>query len=350
MKKPDQEPILLDEAFAALMKTTGLRGRVLKLQPRTPELKYRPDALIEIKDLERPHRFVAEVKATIDRAIAVGHVKAQLDRQKLNFPDYEPLLVTRFATQRMADKCRELNLPFLDTAGNAYLRGPGLFIYVVGQGRPKAFERLEYRANTQTGLKIVFALLCNPHWVAATYREIAIRAAVALGAVGPVLKDLEDRGFIRKTKANGAILENRRKLFDEWTARYPEVLRPKLEPRRYQVDPARLLQTKLAGHDAYWGGERAAEFLTGYLHSEQFTLYTRGPAQELLKKLRVRLAPEGNTEVLQAFWTPELDQAGDHVAPAMLVYADLVATGIARNMEAAKILYERIIEPTLATE
>jgi hypothetical protein len=348
MDRLNQEWGLLEEAFAALHTATGLRGHVIKMQPRIPDLKYPPDALVEIKEQGEPCRFIAEIKANTDRAATVGHVKAQLDRQKIYFPDYQPLFVTRFITRKMADECRRLDLPFIDTAGNAYLRGPGLFIYVVGQDRPKEPERVDYRANTRAGLKIVFALLCKPDWVAATYREIAERAAVALGAVGPVLKDLEDRGFIRKTKAKGMVLENTRKLFDEWTARYPEVLRPKLERRRYQVDPEHLLHAKLV--NAYWGGERAAELLTGYLHPEQFTLYTRGPAQALLRQLRVRLAPEGNTEVLQAFWTPELDQAGEHVVPPMLVYADLVATGIARNVEAARILYERIIEPTLTTD
>jgi len=104
----------------------------------------------------------------------------------------------------MADECRQLDMAFIDTAGNAYLRGPGLLVRIAGQGRPEDLDRVEYRANTQVGLKIIFALLCNPRWAAATYREIAHHAAVALGAVGPVLKDLEDRRFIRKTKAKGA--------------------------------------------------------------------------------------------------------------------------------------------------
>lgn len=350
MKQLDQERVVLEEALTALTKATGLHGRVLKMQPRTPDLQYEPDAIVEIRGEDKPYRFVAEIKGTIDRAIAVGHVKAQLNWQKHNFPDCEPLLVTRFVTQRMADECRKLDLPYIDIAGNAYLHGPGLFVFVAGQGRPRVLEKVGYRANTQVGLKIVFALLCNPRWATATHREIANHATVALGAVGPVLKDLEQRGYLRKTKARGVILENKRKLLEEWTARYPEVLRPKLEPRRYQIDPERLLHADLTGQDAYWGGEKAAELLTGYLHPEQFTLYTGGPAQALLNQLRARLAPEGNTEILQAFWTPELDQAGNHIAPAILVYADLVATGIARNVEAAKVLYDQIIEPTLATE
>lgn len=250
----------------------------------------------------------------------------------------------------MADECRKFDLPFIDTAGNAYLHAPGMFVLVAGQDRPNAPEKVAYRASTQVGLKIVFALLCNPLWATTTYREIANHAAVALGAVGPVLKDLEQRGYLRRTKARGVVLANKRKLLEEWTARYPEVLRPKLEARRYQVDTERLLHADLTGQHAYWGGEKAADLLTGYLNPELFTLYTRGPAHGILTQLRARLAPNGNTEVLQAFWTPDLDQASNHIVPAILVYADLIASGISRNVETAMILYDRIIEPTFATE
>ena len=112
------------------------------MQPRTPDLKCRPNALVEIKEEGKPYRFVADIKGTVDRVNAIAHVKAQLDQQKLNFPDYEPLLVTRFVTQKMADECRKFDLPFIDTAGNAYLRAPGMFVSVAGQDSPRALEKV----------------------------------------------------------------------------------------------------------------------------------------------------------------------------------------------------------------
>jgi hypothetical protein len=350
MNELDQERIVLDDALLALERTAGIHGRAVAYDHLAPGNQYRADALVEIEENGKVYRFVAEIKAAVDRAAAIGHIRAQLDQLLPGFPEHGPLLVTRFITPRMADECRQLDMAFIDTAGNAYLRGPGLLVHVAGQGKPRNLKQVEYRANTQVGLKIMFALLCNPRWAAATYREIAHHAGVALGAVGPVLKDLEDRGFIRKTKAKGVVLENKRQLFDEWMTRYPEVLRPKLGVRRYQADPDRLLHADLAGLKAYWGGEKAAELLTGYLHPERFTLYIEGPAPELLTKLRMRLDPNGNTEILEAFWTPELDNIDKTIAPVLLVYADLMTTGIARNMEAAKLVYERFIEPTFVAE
>ncbi len=350
MNERDQERVVLEEALLALQRTGGVYGKVVAYQPIARDTRYRADALVEIEENGKLYRFVAEIKGGVDRAAAIGHIRAQLDQLLPGFPDHRPLLVTRFITPRMADECRQLDLAFIDTAGNAYLRGPGLLIHVAGKDKPRDLKTIEFKANTQVGLKIIFALLCNPRWAAATYREMAHYAAVALGAVGPVLKDLEDRGFLRKTKAKGAVLENKLQLFDEWMTRYPEVLRPKLGLRRYQADPDRLLHADIGGFKAYWGGEKAAELLTGYLHPERFTLYIAGPVPELMKALRMRLDPHGNTEVLEAFWTPELDRVGDVVAPAMLVYADLMTTGITRNVEAAKLVYERFVEPTLVAE
>jgi hypothetical protein len=41
--------------------------------------------------------------------------------------------VAPYLTPDIAERCRELHLPFLDTAGNVYLHEPGLFVFVKGQ-------------------------------------------------------------------------------------------------------------------------------------------------------------------------------------------------------------------------
>jgi hypothetical protein len=92
----------------------------------------------------------------------------------------------------LAEHCRVLHLPFLDTAGNAYLDAPGLTIYVTGEPRPDiARDDPRYRAYTTVGMKVVFALLCWPELAEATHRNLAAAAQVALGTVGPVIEDLE---------------------------------------------------------------------------------------------------------------------------------------------------------------
>jgi hypothetical protein len=107
---------------------------------------------------------------------------------------------TPFVTATLADECKRLDLPFLDTVGNLYLRTDAFLVYIKGEPRPAKFLKGNYRAYQPAGLKVIFALLCRPTLVEAQYRELARFARVAFGAVGPILKDLERRGYLRKGK------------------------------------------------------------------------------------------------------------------------------------------------------
>lgn len=78
------------------------------------------------------------------------------------------------------------------------------------------------------------------------------------------------------------------------------------------------------------------------------TLYIR-PGKErenitqLVARHRLRADPQGNSELLDTFW--DVPAAPEHpdVVPAILVYADLVATHDPRNLDAARLLYDRKI-------
>jgi hypothetical protein len=61
----------------------------------------------------------------------------------------------------------------------------------------------------------------------------------------------------------------------------------------------------------------------------------------------MRLATDGNTEILQAFWNRELLEPAATTVPPLLAYADLMATADSRNVETAKQVYEQFLEPTL---
>ena len=71
----------------------------------------------------------------------------------------------------------------------------------------------------------------------------------------------------------------------------------------------------------------------------------RGEVKQLLIQGRMRLTADGDTEILDAFWNPELDRTEKPIAPPLLVYADLMMTGDTRNLETAKILYEQYLQP-----
>jgi hypothetical protein len=331
-----QEHRVLETALTALHQTTGLAARMLRIVRRDRA----GDAIVEVKTGRRKYRFAAEVK-TVDRFETPAMVKARLkDLRK------KPLLVAPYITREIAERCRDLHLPFIDMAGNAYLEGPGLLIYAIGQPRPPELRQARFRALKPAGLRITFALLCRRKLIRANYRDIAAAARVALGTVGPVMKDLEARGFVRvKTGTEQTILDPER-LLQEWVTHYPATLRPKLNPRRFQGNPEQLLQTKIAQHNAYWGGEVAAEKLTHFLKAAHFTIYAREPITKLVAANRMRADHAGNVEILDAFWDFDTGPGDAGLAPPVLVYADLLATNDGRNAEAAKLIYEQRIEPT----
>jgi hypothetical protein len=333
----DRETDVLEKALAALPRITGLHGRVTQAEPHREACG---DALIEIETAHRAYPFVAEVK-NVRHFATIGLVKEHLACAKRGV---QPLLVAPYITRALAEHCRALHLHFLDTAGNAYLEAPGLAVYVTGEPRPADLQDdTRYRALTPAGTKIVFVLLCQPPLADATYRDIARAAGVALGAVGPIVGDLETRGFL--VQRENKTLTNTRKLVEEWVARFPDTLRPKLFRRRYQADTNRLLALDLQVHHAYWGGEVAGQRLTGHLKPERFMLYLEGDEKALLTQARMRLDPNGNTEVLEAFWDLPAEDKYPNVAPPLLAYADLMATGDGRNLETARLIYDKFLEP-----
>ena len=258
--------------------------------------------MVEVKTDRRKHRFAAEVK-TVDRFETPALVKAK--GKVLRDP---PLLVAPYITREIAERCRELHLAFIDTAGDAYLERPGLLVYVVGQARPMELRHDRFRALNPAGLQVAFALLCRPDLIRTTYREIATRAGVALGTVGPVIKDLEARGFLRLQTEKERRLVNPEQMLEEWVTHYPVTLRPKLNLRRFQAASERLQQTDLAMQHGFWGGEPAAEKLTRYLKPAHFTIYAREPIAKLIAAGRMRADEKGNVEILDAFWNLDPDK------------------------------------------
>jgi hypothetical protein len=419
MNKADTSPMqrtteqaIIEQAALAAERKLGVGIRVRKELRTARRDTFRPDAVIAITADGHTHRFVAEAKAT-DRIETLAYANARLRRAiEHGFPGYRPLLIAPYMTRALAGHCRKLKLPFLDMAGNAYLEAPGLFIYTTGEPRPDAAPVQTHRATTAAGARVVFALICRPELIQATYRELALAAGVALGTVGGVLDDLQARGFLRKGK-RAPNLRNTRQLVDDWITHYAATLRPKLHPRRFQCEPALLLAADFKQLHAYWGGEVAGQRLTGYLMPEHFLIYLAGPLNPLLTQGHMRLADNGNTEILDAFWPEALIVNADHpdagaaplapwaksareaakftqwrpapgkqrgadptglglqgsparssvkrvewrshsgsranqkprVVPPLLAYADLMITGEGRNLETAKLIYDKFLAP-----
>lgn len=335
MRQPIGETGILERAVVAFEKATGLHAEVWP----EPQQQGRPDALLDVFVEKRPIRFTAEIKA-VDRFQTLGTLKA-----RDGLVPHPTLLVAPYITEATAERCRELHIPFIDEAGNAYLEAPGLFVYVTGKRRP-IHARLApaFRALTPAGLRIVFALLHNPEMVAVPYREIAKAARVALGTVGDVLADLEERGHLAPETPGPRRLLAPDRLQDEWVTHYPIKLRPKLNARRFTAPtPDWWRELDVRQHHAYWGGEVAAEKLTGYLKAARVTLYIEGKPDQLIIENRLRPDVNGEIEILEAFWAMDETRQPNDIAPPLVVFADLMATTDPRNIETANLVRDQYL-------
>ncbi|HWE50107.1 MAG TPA: type IV toxin-antitoxin system AbiEi family antitoxin [Bryobacteraceae bacterium] len=336
------ERSILDAAITAAGRTTGIEAHV---NPAKAGKDRAADAIVEFEAARRKYRFGAEIKV-VDRFETPAILKAR------NGVVREPLLlVAPYISREVGERCRQLRLPFIDTAGNAYLEGPGLLMYIVGQPRPVENRLNNYRALNPAGLKITFALLCQPELVCENYRRIATDAGVALGTVSADMKDLEGRGFFdlrTKPHPRHRKLLDPERMLEEWVTHYPVTLRPKLMLGRFNVsEPEHLYQLDLVRQKALWGAEPAATKLTAYLKPARFTIYTCEPVAKLVAAGRMRAAENGNVEILEKFWKfdPPAHDFPD-VVPPILAYADLLASHDDRNAEVARMIYEERIAKT----
>jgi hypothetical protein len=306
---------------------------------------------------------IAKGKVQVDVVIAVkrnptpatlGAMLAQANAYALAH-DKPVVIVTDYVTQPVADRLRAAQQQFIDLAGNAYLEAPGWLVYVVGRkpvmtGAPKHAAK----GVTPAGLKVGFALLCDPTLANAPQRTIALVAGVALGAVPAILADMRDAGQLMVVGKVRRVQANKRML-DEWAITYARTLRPKTLTATYTTQNFADWKTwPLNTKQVKWGGEPAAALLTGYLRPGVLTLYTEKlPARLIHDQRLIRahvLADTALVEIRKPFWGEALTLRDGHSAvvktmyeetvPPVLIYADLLATGDARCIETAEKLYD----------
>ena len=104
----------------------------------------------------------------------------------------------------------------------------------------------------------------------------------------------------------------------------------------------------MQGHWAVTGG-MAARQLTRYLQPDAITIFVDDQALAKLKEEpMLRDDTRGNVTVLRLFGAAVLadkPQTPWPLATPLLIYAELLETGGAREMETARMIYEQFLEP-----
>lgn len=342
MTARSREEDILASAVDALKQQTGFSLEVKSHKEIRPNQGF--DALLTAPGV--PGDIAAEIKDWAPQA-NLDAVVYQLSRLPMR-----AMLVANYINPAMAERLKAEDISFIDTAGNAYINVPPVYIFIKGQkAATSALPQRKSRAFESSGLRVVFALLCNPELANASYRQLADITDVAVGTVGWVIGGLKEAGFIvDRGRVKGRHLINRQRLLTRWVEDYPLKLRPKLTIGNFMAKDATWWKDcDLAPWGAKWGGEVAAAKLNNYLVPKVATVYLPQEQQNaFLAKARLRKVEPGVqatalVQIYRPFWQNTLDVNADvqrDLVHPILVYADLIATGDSRNREAADTIYE----------
>ena len=323
-------PELLIERATAELKQLGLDVSKVDAWLRVGNGGQPVDYAIEVKRRLTPATHGAAIMQLQHAAAATGH---------------PTLLVTEHLTPPLASMLREQKQQFADAAGNVYLEAPGLLVYVTGRKPPlSAMAPHAGKGHTMTGLKVTFALLCDPELADAPQRSIAAAAGVALGAMPGVMADLQQTGHLL-VLAKRRRLNATKRLLDEWALAYARRLRAKTLQATYTVKDFDTWQQWQLDAPALWGGEPGANLLVQYLKPGVLTIYAEKllpifQAQHQMRKVRPMDADGRVLEWRKPFWGTMPAAAQPDAVHPVLVYADLLATGDARCIETAQLVYD----------
>ncbi len=299
------------------------------------------DALLTINNIQ----FIVETKSTV-RTSNQGFVLAQLEELIKN-ANRPIVLIAEYISKKATQELKERGINYIDVAGNAYIKYRDLAIFVEGQKSIKKDKTNQSRAFQETGLKILFHLLNKPEHLQDSYRKIAEQADVSIGSVSNVMAELEELNYLLKTN-DKRVLKNTTDLLERWVVDFNAVLRPRIFRKRMrfieqdQLKNWRNLDLHTKKGSILWGGEPGGALLTESLRPEQFTVFTDRELSEVASKLRLIPNEDGKVEILQKFWKNDIND--DQVAPALLIYADLMNSGYGRNIETAKKILENELQ------
>ena len=157
------------------------------------------------------------------------------------------------------------------------------------------------------------------------------------------MRDLAQAGYLLNLGKNGRKLIRKDELLEKWVSNYHEQLRPKIIIGRYAALDKDWWKKVEDKYDVLWGSEKAAGIITKYLKPEITTIYIKELTSDFLIRNKLHSTSEGDIEILKRFWLFDDQWTDQNVVPPILVYADLIAGKSDRNIETAKIIYDKEI-------
>ncbi len=322
---PNKEIHLVETSLDNLAETTGLR--ITRKEHKEREV----DCIVHLERDANAIELIAEVKSVLQP----GHLPHLLKLRR-KFPNF--MVIAGRISRQLAKELKELGINYLDSGGNAFIETKAFFLLIEGKKSGESIERKHLFTNAS--IQLLFHLMVKPGLLKKAYREIATVTGASLDNISKSIRALNENGYISKLKNGGYAFLNKEGLLERWITEYGERCKPKLLMGRFRfLKNDRWQDLELDRTKTQWSGEPAVDLELGRLRPLLFTLYTLENKQELVRKYRLIPDTLGPVFIYQAFW----DLAGfsaTNRAPDLLIYADLLLSGSARNAEAAKSLLD----------
>lgn len=331
----------------------------LDVREREPGPPAGVDAKLVLRTNAGQLAYLVEVKRTVTAA-GLEHVLQQLERYAQG-SKAKPLLLSDYISANLAERLIRAGVNFADAAGNVYLNWPGkLHIQIQGKKSKQIAEAKSERLTQPSGLRVLYALLTQPPEKWGTYRDMARASGVALGSIAWIVRELKAKGYLAQQRRDEWRLTQRRKLLDLWVEGYGARLRPNLLMGRYQPGEAHLeqtvkvLQRELEDKHISWAitGGFAADILTHHFRGEQLSFFAQEWPPDVTRRLKWLPSDRGPVTVLRKF-SPLVafnleTPPSQPVAHPLLVYAELIFQGRERELETAKIVYDRYLSSLIS--
>jgi hypothetical protein len=326
-----QEQIIY-KGMQVLEEKTGLKGRWFA------SLKDKGlDGRIELKNGQQKNAFPIVVKKEIKNTYLINLL--QMKEEQPGF-----LIIAEIIYPAIREQLRKMDLNYIDTSGNCYIKKNDWLFLIEGFKTEVPTTVNKDRAFTKTGLLLLFHFLNDEKYLNVTYRQMAEDYQTALGNINKIINNLKEQGYLIRLDNKELKLTKKKELLEEWIPAYEQKLKPTL-----LMGTFRLLngfdkdweKIPLKNTETQWGAEPAGNLLTGYLKPARLTLYTLENKLHLIKKYRLVPDEKGILALYKRFW--KFNTTSDTVPP-ILVYADLINTGDARNIETAKRIYDGLLE------
>lgn len=274
-------------------------------------------------------------------------LRAQQVQRITNLPGWDKTIV--IAGKIYPDAKEQLvtnKIPYIEANGNIFIAEKNTHIWI-DTNKSSAIKRVSgNRAFTKTGLKVLFHFLLNEAYLDMPYRQIASETNTSLGNITNIINSLKQLNFIREDAMGKLTLANKEQLRDKWIDSYEHELKPAMEMGTFrfesELDMQNWRRIPMENNNTVWSGEPGGHLLTGMLKPNQLTIYTNLNRNELTNQYRMVRDPKGNIKVYSKFWAYSRYRNA-HTAPPLLVYADLLNSGVPANIAAAQRIFDDVL-------